>query len=236
MGYNQTSIVSIVSFDLSVRYQISFCCLGLVRSYTPDLRCRRLQQVSSSVVFPCMSQTPFLMLYWTLLFDINCLTTDSSKTWTDKLQFVWTLDSCISSIHVFIKRLIKQLTTIYPNRFHRLVIGWLQEAPRKYILLLPILGSLDWLRQLCRWHWGPKAPQVGQRTHHGNLKPLDHGTPVVGKFIHGIQWTPIEKAHRSEKAIISHDHDDEDDSYLEVWIRPLQVSSCILAILYAGPQ
>lgn len=26
----------------------------------------------------------------------------------------------------------------------------MQEAPRKYILLLPILGSLDWLHQLCR--------------------------------------------------------------------------------------
>ena len=109
------------------------------------------------------------------------------------MQFVWTLDSCISSIHVFIQRLIK--TTIYPNRFHRLVIGWLQEAPRKYILLLPILGSLDWLRQLCRWHWGPKAPQVGQRSQHGNLKPLDHGTPWSCGKVH--PWNPMDSNRKS---------------------------------------
>ena len=58
----------------------------------------------------------------------------------------------------------------------------LQEAPRRYILLLPILGSLDWMRcQLCLW-WGAKNPRT-------ELDPLGKGPAFADDHLMtATQW------------------------------------------------
>lgn len=60
------------------------------------------------------------------------------------MQFVWTLDSCISSIHVFIKRLIKTTNNYLPKPFPQ-IGDWLTSGGPTKIYLAAAHPGLPWL-------------------------------------------------------------------------------------------